>query len=75
MIGLGLNELCNGTSHSKRIKNLKVVLDSERYRKAFANLDFSYFPIHWKLFFTFCKKRRILFVYVLLNAIQMMIGK
>lgn len=75
MIGLGLNELCNGKSHSKRIKNLKAVLDSERYRKAFANLDFSYFPIHWKLFFAFCKKRRILFVYVLLNAIQMMIGK
>lgn len=74
MIGLGLNELCNKDSHSKRMKNLKEILSSEQYRKAFENLEFSYFPIHWKLFFTFCKKRNTLFVYILLNAMQMLIG-
>lgn len=75
MIGLGLNELCNDASHSQRMKNLKAILSSERYINAFANLDFSYFPIHWKLFFKFCKNRNTLFVYILLNAIQMLIGK
>ena len=75
MIGLGLNELCNKEPHSKRMKNLKAILSSEQYKKAFSNLEFGYFPIHWKLFFTFCKRRNVLFVYVLLNAMQMMIGK
>lgn len=75
MIGLGLNELCNGSSHSQRMKNLKAILSSEQYRKAFENLEFGFFPIHWKLFFSFCKKRNALFVYILLNAMQMMIGK
>lgn len=75
MIGLGLNELCNKASHLQRVKNLKAILSSQQYVKAYPNLDFSYFPIHWKLFFTFCKKRNALFVYILLNAMQMLIGK
>ncbi len=75
MIGLGLNELCNKASHSRRIKNLKTILSSDQYTKAYKNLDFSYFPIHWKLFFMFCKKRNAFFVYILLNAMQMLIGK
>ena len=75
MIGLGLNELCNKASHLQRIKNLKAILSSQQYVKAYQNLDFSYFPIHWKLFFMFCKNRNALFVYILLNAMQMLIGK
>ncbi len=75
MIGLGLNELCNKASHSQRMKNLKAILSSEQYVKAYKNLEFAYFPIHWKLFFTFCKKRNAFFVYILLNAMQMLIGK
>lgn len=75
MIGLGLNELCNKASHLQRIKNLKTILSSQQYIKAYKNLDFEYFPIHWKMFFTFCKKKNALFVYILLNAMQILIGK
>lgn len=75
MIGLGLNELCNKASHSQRMRNLKSILSSEQYKSAFENLEFGYFPIHWKLFFVFCKRRNAFFVYLLLNAMQMMIGK
>lgn len=75
MIGLGLNELCNKESHTARMRNLKNILSSERYRKAFSDLDFSYFPIHWKLFFRFCKAKNAFLVYLLLIAMQMMIGK
>ena len=74
MIGLGLNELCNTETHSERMKNLKTILSSEQYRKAFENLEFAYFPIHWKLFFKLCKKRNIFFVYILLNVMQKLIG-
>ncbi len=75
MIGLGLNELCNKSSHGIKIKNLKKILSSQQYIEAYKKLEFGYFPIHWKLFFTFCKRRNALFVYILLNAMQMMIGK
>lgn len=75
MIGLGLNELCNKDSHFQRIKNLKAILSSQQYVEAYENLDFAYFPVHWKLFFTFCKMKSALFVYILLNAMQLMIGK
>ena len=75
MIGLGLNELSNKASHYQRMRNLKSILSSEQYKKAFSNLEFTYFPIHWKLFFVFCKRRNTFFVYLLLNAMQMMIGK
>ncbi len=75
MIGLGLNELCNKGSHGERIKNIKKILSSEQYIKAFAGLDFEYFPIHWKIFFKLCQKRLALGVYILLNAIRILIGK
>lgn len=75
MIGLGLNELCNKASHSERIKNLKKILASEQYVKAYGSLEFGYFPIHWTIFFLLCKKRCAVGVYLLLNAMQMLIGK
>lgn len=75
MIGLGLNELCNKSSHSVRIKNLKSILESEPYVRAYKNLEFGFFPIHWKIFFLMCRVRCATGVYILLNAIQMLIGK
>lgn len=75
MIGLGLNELSNKESHSVRIKNIRNILDSQYYKKAYQNLEPSYFPIHWRVFFFLCKKRCAVGVYILLNAMQMMIGK
>lgn len=75
MIGLGINELYNKSSHLQRIKNIKRILNSEQYVKAYKNLEFSYFPVHWKVFFMLCKKRCASGVYLLLNAMQLLIGK
>lgn len=75
MIGLGLNELCNPGGASERIKNIKKILSSERYVEAYRRLDMSFFPIHWKLFFTLCRRRQSAGVYALLCAIQFMIGR
>ncbi len=75
MIGLGLNELCNTQSHGARIGNLKKFLCSEQYVKAYKNLELKFFPIHWKIFFCLCKKRCAVGVYILLKAMQMLIGK
>lgn len=74
MIGLGLNELCNKESAKTRIGNIKKILSSEQYVKAYKGLDFRFFPIHWKLFFFLCSKRCAVGVYFLLRAMQMLIG-
>lgn len=75
MIGLGLNELCNKASHIQRVKNIRNILDSQQYKNAYKNLETCYFPLHWKVFFILCKKRCAAGVYLLLNAMQMLIGK
>lgn len=74
MIGLGLNELCNRASGTAGIGNIKKILSSEQYVRAYKNLELKYFPIHWKLFFFLCKRRCPIGVYLLLRAMQMMIG-
>ncbi len=75
MLGLGLNELCNNGAHKERIKNIKKILSSEQYVKAFESLEFKYFPAHWKIFFKLCQKRCSAGVYILLNVMQLLIGK
>ncbi len=57
MIGLGLNEIYSDKSSFSKAKALKEILKTPRYEKAFKNLEFKYFPLHWKVFFMLCKVR------------------
>lgn len=75
IIGIGLNEIISDSSAKEKIRKIKSVITSDRYRKAYANLETQYFPIHWKLFFTFCKKGSAFGVYVLIKCIDRLIGK
>lgn len=75
IIGLGLNELINTTSHFEKMKKLKSILLSPRYKKAYANLPIKYFPVHWKLFFALCKMGSGAGVYILLKCIDKIISK
>ncbi len=75
IIGLGLNELINQTSHSEKIKKISSIIKSPRYKKAYAALPCRYFPVHWKLFFIFCKTGNAPGVYVLLKCIDKIISK
>ncbi len=75
IIGLGLNELINTTSHSEKIKKLKEIITCDRYKKAYSLLQTEYFPVHWKLFFTFCKIGWGAGVYILLKCIDKIISK
>lgn len=74
MIGLGLTELLN-PDKTARIKNIKRILSSERYRCAYRSLDMQYLPIHWKMFFTLCKHRCSLGVYILIKAMAAIINR
>lgn len=75
IIGAGLNELNNKKNAFIKIKNIKKVISSYRYRNAYKTLTLKYFPIHWKLFFMFAKMNFATGLYVLLVAIKNLIGK
>lgn len=75
IIGIGLNEIINDSSPKEKIRKLKSVITSPRYKKAYADLETKYFPIHWKLFFTLCRKSNGTGVYILIKCIDRLIGK
>ena len=56
LIGLGLNEILSGKSKRDISRRLKAFIETERYQNALSQLDISFLPIHWKLFFTLCKR-------------------
>lgn len=70
VIGLGLNE-ANAT-HSVFVKrnNLKIILEDAFYRKAFQELDYSYCPMKWKVFFVLCKGQCTFLLVVMLEIIN-----
>ena len=73
-IGLGLN--ITGSEYSGRKKRalLEEIISSERYRNAYQVLVFTFFPIHWKIFF-FCAKHQMTFcLYLLLAVINRIIS-
>lgn len=75
LLGLGLNIAGSDYTTSKKIQMLKEILSNGRYRDAYKNLDFYYFPIHWKVFYECAKLRFALGVYVLLAAIRRIISR
>lgn len=74
IIGLGLNVVGAG-KNIKKIKEIKKIISSSRYRKAYKNLTLKYFPIHWKVFFALAKCNCSIGVYIMLLIIKMLIGK
>ncbi len=75
MIGLGLTEMLNHDGHTARIKNIRKFLSTPRYKNAYKKLDMRYLPAHWKLFFTLCKRKMAVSVYILLIAMKKIIEK
>lgn len=70
VFGIGLNEIANTENIFKKTKNIHNILKKLRYRKAFAALEYKHFPIHWKLFFAFCKYRIAFGVVLMLYCID-----
>lgn len=74
IIGLGLNIL-EAEKGINKVKEIKRIISSPRYRQAYKQLKLKYFPIHWKVFFAFAKYNCALGLYIMLKAIKMLIGK
>ena len=74
IIGLGLN-IMDADKSVNKVKEIKKIISSERYRKAYKQLTLKYFPIHWKIFFACAKYNFAFGVFILLKAIKILIGK
>lgn len=74
LLGLGLNITESDYSIGKKMTLLKEILNDGRYRAAYKQMNFSYFPIHWKVFYGFAKHRCAFGVCVLLYTIKRIIN-
>ena len=75
ILGLGLNVLANNNSYISKIKEIKKIISSERYKSAYKNLTLRYLPVHWKGFYIFAKCGSATAIYILLIIIKKMIGR
>lgn len=75
IFGLGLNILSAEYSINKKIAEIKKIISTPEYKKAYKQLSFNYFPLHWKVFFSFAKFKNATGVYLLLKVIQKIIKR
>ena len=74
LLGLGLNILASDFSDKVKIQLIKKIIKSDRYREAYKSLEFKYFPLHWKMFYSFAKHGNAMGVYLLLKVIHKIIS-
>lgn len=73
LIGLGINLAeDNSMKLTEKLYELKRILDMPHYRLALKQLTLKYFPVHWKLFFACAKKRALLPVYFMSEAMNLL---
>lgn len=70
MIGIGLNELESDKSFWGKAKYLSKVLKHPKWENAFKQLEFKYFPIKWKVFYSLCKYKQTEALLILLEIIR-----
>ena len=70
LISLGLNELEHPAGMGARYGGLKAILRDPQCHRAYYALPLEPFPVHWKLFFWFARRRFTWGVYLLLWCIN-----
>lgn len=75
IVGLGLNIMSCECRATEKKKMIKEIIKAERYKKAYKDLCFTYFPLHWKLFYRFAKYSCAFGVYILLRIIQKILSR
>jgi len=75
MMNIGLSEVStrNKKNMLEQIRSLNSYLSEPIYVKSFNDLSFKYFPIHWKIFFYFCKLKFGLGVFLMLKGMRVII--
>lgn len=75
LLGIGLNIAGSDYSIGKKLRLIQAVLNDKRYIEAYRNLDFQYFPLHWKIFYGCAKYRFSAGVLLMLTAIKLILKK
>ncbi len=75
MMNVGLSEVSprNKKSALAQIKSLNAYLSEPVYVDSFVNFSFKHFPMHWKLFFYFCKIKFGFGVFLMLKGMRVII--
>lgn len=70
MLGIGLNELESDKNFWSKAKYLRKVLKYPKWKNAFKQLEFKYFPMKWKIFYSLCKYKQTETLLILLKIIR-----
>lgn len=70
LFGLGITFCDAPISYKERFKKIRECLYNPLYEKAFLQLNFSYFPIHWKLYYLCGKYKSTIGVFLFSKMIQ-----
>lgn len=67
IIGLGLNECLSPDTLKDKTNKIAEIINQPHYRETYKELDLTYFPIHWKIFFFAAKynMNRVLMLLIL----------
>ena len=74
ILGLGLNVISANKSIRWKVREIRTIISQPRYQKAYKNLEYRYFPKHWKVFYGCAKLKFSFVVYTLLCVIQKLIS-
>ena len=72
VIGLGLNQIHSSKGIFYDSKKISSIITSEMYKKAFLQLEYNWFPIHWKIFFYFAKNRCAIALVIMLHTMDIL---
>lgn len=75
VLGAGLNAVSSMKGNGSIKREIKNILNDEQTHKALMKLNFKYFPVHWKLFYSCAKYKLILPFWTLLVVIQKVIRR
>ena len=75
LIGRGLNITFSNKPMKEQYQELSHLLYSKEYRFAIRQLPLTYFPIHWKIFYSFAKNRNVWGVLFLLKIMKTFISR
>ena len=71
VLGLGLNIISSKKNIIKKIAEIHSILSIELYKEAYNQLDYKYFPNHWKIFYQCAKNDNAIGLFMLLTLMKL----
>jgi glycosyltransferase EpsH len=75
VLGHSLNVAAASKNIFCKIKEIKCIISSDVYRKAYQNFSLNYLPLHWKLFYGFAKYNFATGVFIIGKVIYLIVSR